>query len=75
MPDKIHGITGQQLFLWDDVYGQEEGDKATLSALDYGMHFFLGESKREGMEVPCVVRWNHWTTERGAKKDPFHAAY
>ena len=55
MPDKIHGITGQQLFLWDDVYGQEEGDKATLSALDYGMHFFLGESKKESMEVPCIT--------------------
>ena len=48
------------------AYGQDEGDKATLSALNYGMHLFLGGSKREGMEVPYVVRWNHWTTERGA---------
>ena len=53
------------------AYGQDEGDKATLSALNYGMHFVLAGSKRESMEVPCVVRWNHWTTERGAKKDSF----
>lgn len=48
------------------AYGQKEGDKATLSALDYGMYFFFGGSKKESMEVPCITGWNHWTTERGA---------
>ena len=37
------------------AYGQNEGYKATLSALNYGMHFFLGGSKKESMEVPCIL--------------------